>query len=116
MLQRDGSSKGLTESDARARLAAQLPLLSKLAYADVVLDNSADAPGGSQILRDQVRALVSVIKGPSWDLLRLAVWLLTWLVPPLGLTYGYLYAVTHARKIATRHAQHVSVEQNKKEV
>jgi dephospho-CoA kinase len=41
-LQRLVTQRGMTEADARARIAAQAPLAAKLAVADIVVDNNGD--------------------------------------------------------------------------
>lgn len=63
--------------DARARIASQRPLSSKLPYADYVLDNSGDRAE----LERQVREVVSKVQHNSggWS------WLACWLVPPFGI-------------------------------
>lgn len=108
MLARDGQSKGLTEQDAKQRLAAQLPLDDKLIYADTILDNSTNLTERAQDQNDALQA-------PQWTqnldkstslALRIQVdrlvnrwvdgysgvnslrWLLQWLVPPFGLLAG----------------------------
>lgn len=47
------SSRGMTPADAKARIAAQADRATRLAAADVVLDNS----GGRDAIRDRVAAL-----------------------------------------------------------
>lgn len=42
MLVRDGESKGVSEEDARKRLASQMPLEEKVRRADLIIDNSGD--------------------------------------------------------------------------
>ena len=116
MLQRDGQSKGLTEEDARARLAAQLPLASKLAYADIVIDNSSEADGASELVRTEVTTLVSRWRLEQAQPLHLLSWLLCWLVPPIGLMWGYVVAVAHARRIAYQQAEQRFAEKEEKDV
>lgn len=52
---------GLTETEARARIAAQLPLADKCARADIVLDND----GPPSALPAQVDALVARLRAAS---------------------------------------------------
>ena len=59
-LQRLIARDGLSESDARARIAAQWPLERKRALADVVLDNR----GGPDELALQVERVQSVLRQP----------------------------------------------------
>ena len=49
----------MSESDARARIAAQLPAASKIAVADFVIDNS----GAAEALLSQVDAVLAAIRG-----------------------------------------------------
>ncbi|SNX86544.1 related to CAB5 - probable dephospho-CoA kinase [Melanopsichium pennsylvanicum] len=106
MLKRDGESKGLTEEDAKQRLAAQLPLDDKLVYADMILDNSANlsekveeehalsAPEWTKsldkktslALRVQVDRMVNRWVD-SYSGINSLKWLLQW-VPPCGLLAG----------------------------
>lgn len=101
------------ERDADNRLASQAPLDSKRAYADVVLDNSHDAPGDSAgaaptELRTQVDALVAswraTYSGIGW--LR---WALAWVVPPVGLVLAAAAvvrrSVTVGRKVRAERAE-----------
>jgi len=75
-LQRLMSRDKSTQSAALARLNAQLPLASKLDYADHVVDNS----GTYHDLEMQVNALVQRFhREAGWS------WRLAWLIPPLGL-------------------------------
>ena len=121
MLARDGQSKGLTEEDAKQRLAAQLPLDDKLVYADTILDNSANL---SERVEEQ-----HALSAPDWtkDLdkktslaLRVQVdrmvnrwvdnysgvkslrWLLQWLVPPFGLLAGAWRAWTRTSAVKAK--------------
>jgi len=72
LMKRDGSSR----EDASSRLNSQIPIKDKLAYADIVLDNS----GSPQDLESQVISLVQRLhKEAGWS------WRLSWLIPPLGL-------------------------------
>ncbi|SPO24111.1 related to CAB5 - probable dephospho-CoA kinase [Ustilago trichophora] len=107
MLARDGESKGLTEDDAKQRLAAQKPLDDKLVYADTILDNSANlserveeehalsAPEWTKglekktslALRVQVDRMVNRWVD-SYSGVKSLRWLLQWLVPPFGLLAG----------------------------
>lgn len=103
MLQRD-EAKGLTEDDAKSRLAAQMPLSQKVAYADVVIDNGIEAKESSPPrLRAEVGKLVSRWRHESRRLSFTILWLLSWLVPPFGLLYGlvvtYIRAQRHKRRL-----------------
>lgn len=70
-MKRDSSSR----EDAMARLNSQLPITTKVEYADIVIDNS----GLPQDLEVQVDALVKRLhKEAGWT------WRLTWLFPPLA--------------------------------
>ncbi|KIY68118.1 CoaE-domain-containing protein [Cylindrobasidium torrendii FP15055 ss-10] len=72
LIQRDGSSR----EDASARLASQTPIEDKVKYADITIDNS----GAREHLEAQVEAFVKEIgRAAGWT------WVLTWLVPPLGI-------------------------------
>ena len=111
MLSRDGAA-GLTEEDARSRLAAQHSLASKLPYADVILDNSSalqgsdagaqgSGAGASPALRSQVQELVHEWRRETTSLLGTLTWLICWLAPPLGLLAGLL-AVRRHRAVVER--------------
>jgi dephospho-CoA kinase len=66
-------------TSAQDRLAAQMPLKEKVAYADRILDNSA----GHTELKQQVGELVKSLQGEAgWT------WRLSWLVPPVGLLFA----------------------------
>lgn len=66
--------------DARARIASQAPLSSKLVYADHVIDNS----GNMADLDKQVEDVVQKLRGSvAWY-----TWLACWLLPPFGLLKG----------------------------
>ncbi|KAF8647475.1 hypothetical protein AX16_006680 [Volvariella volvacea WC 439] len=69
---RDSSS----QSDAQSRLSSQLPISSKLPYADVIVDNS----GSLQDLQPKVSKLIQLLheRAGKW------FWRLSWLVPPVG--------------------------------
>lgn len=68
-----------TQSAALSRLNSQLPLPAKLEYSDHVLDNS----GSQHDLEEQVDALVLRLgRDASWT------WLISWLLPPIGLLFG----------------------------
>nr|CAG8561675.1 14669_t:CDS:2 [Entrophospora candida]CAG8566695.1 2701_t:CDS:2 [Entrophospora candida] len=68
--------KTITESAARQRISAQLPLKEKIKYADFVIDNS----GNISETEKQIENVVNKIK-PS-----LLNWLVTWLGPSIALT------------------------------
>lgn len=77
LMQRDGSSK----DDALSRVKSQMPISSKISYADAVIDNA----GTLSELEAQVRTFIHRLDGAAgWS------WRVSWLVPPFGL----LYAVT----------------------
>lgn len=104
MLTRDAAAKGLTEADAKQRLDAQLPLSSKLPYADTILDNTsaraqAESGSASAQLRTQVDRLIEKwLTSFSWRSapIHTITWLVQWLVPPFGLASG-LYAAYATR-------------------
>lgn len=65
-----------TQEAASARIRAQLPIADKLAYADIVLDNSG--PRGE--LEAQVSNLIQRLEREAgW------AWRLDWWLPPVGL-------------------------------
>jgi hypothetical protein len=69
----------LTQTDAQDRVAAQLPLIDKVQYADRVIDNS----GGLQELARQVDAVVAALRRKAgWS------WRLAWWFPPLAVVMG----------------------------
>ncbi|KAG6334465.1 hypothetical protein ID866_4627 [Astraeus odoratus] len=71
LIARDNS----TEAEASARISSQLPIASKVAYADVVVDNS----GTRAELEDQVRLCAKRLERAAgrW-------WVVSWLVPPFA--------------------------------
>ncbi|KAH7889186.1 dephospho-CoA kinase-domain-containing protein [Phlebopus sp. FC_14] len=72
LMARDGSSR----EDALARLTSQLPISEKVAYADIVIENS----GSLQDLEEEVQGCVEKLRrAAGWS------WRLSWLVPPYGL-------------------------------
>lgn len=75
LMRRDSSDRAA----AQARVSSQLPLASKLEHADIVIDNS-----GSLAETDrQVASIVQKLKRETgWT------WLVSWLVPPVGLLLG----------------------------
>lgn len=98
MLSRDGP-QGLTEEDARSRLASQWPLSKKLPYADIVLDNSSAISGSesssgrtghaSEALEAQVTDMVRGWQRSYSGLVGTLWWLAQWLCPPFtALTAG----------------------------
>ncbi|KAN0065450.1 Dephospho-CoA kinase cab5 [Thecaphora frezii] len=119
MLQRD-STLGLTPEDASNRLKSQLPLPSKIPYADVVLDNSASFdPSSSSTSEEEGPAWArSVTASPSLkrqvDTLITSWhrrydsgtgriwWLFQWLCPPLGFVSGLLTAWIRSRRTQRR--------------
>ncbi|EFP74504.1 hypothetical protein PGT21_030796 [Puccinia graminis f. sp. tritici] len=81
-LQRLQSRNGLSRAEAKSRIAAQMGLKSKLSYADHIVDNS----GQLIDLERQVERLV-------WKFEKSVnkfIWLVGWLVPPVGLLNGLL--------------------------
>lgn len=66
-----------TREDASARLNSQLPIATKVEYADLVIDNS----GSRAELEDQV---VEFIRKMNKEVGNVR-WLLSWLVPPIGI-------------------------------
>lgn len=75
LMRRDSSDR----TAAQARVSSQLPLASKLEHADIVIDNS-----GSLAETDrQVASIVQKLKHETgWT------WLVSWIVPPVGLLLG----------------------------
>jgi dephospho-CoA kinase len=89
-MQRDGSSK----EDARSRVNSQMPISSKLSYADVVIDNS----GTRSELDAHVQSLIHTLEASvGWT------WRVSWLIPP----FGFLSAVGSVlwRRFARRRKQ-----------
>ncbi|KAF8902234.1 dephospho-CoA kinase [Gymnopilus junonius] len=76
-LQRLISRDSSTPAEASSRLRSQIPIADKVAYADVVVDNS----GTRSELESQVDSLVKRLEkeAGSWG------WIVSWLVPPVGL-------------------------------
>jgi hypothetical protein len=72
LIQRDDS----TRDDARARLESQLPIVEKLAYADIVLDNSG-TQAELEVQVDEFARRLYLERGWRWRL--------EWLIPPIGL-------------------------------
>ena len=71
-MKRDNS----THADASSRLNSQIPISSKLQYADIIVDNS----GSPQDLEIQVESLIRRLrKEAGWS------WRVSWLFPPWGL-------------------------------
>ena len=75
-LQRLMSRDNCSRSEAFPRLNSQLAITSKIAYADVVIDNS----GTRSELEDQVRLCVKRLEGVVGS-----TWVVSWLFPPFGL-------------------------------
>ncbi|KAI6005360.1 dephospho-CoA kinase, partial [Pisolithus marmoratus] len=65
-----------TRAEAEARLGSQLPIASKVAYADIVIDNS----GSHSELEDQVRLCLKRLERTVSR-----TWIVSWLFPPFGL-------------------------------
>lgn len=102
MLSRD-RSKGIAEEDAKARLAAQMPLSKKIQYADVVIDNSVDASESSPPrLRAEVGRLIARWRHDSQRPLARVLWLLSWFVPPFGLLWGLIVTWIRAQRRVKR--------------
>ncbi|CAE6465558.1 hypothetical protein ACGC1H_002552 [Rhizoctonia solani] len=72
LMRRDSSDR----TAAQSRVSSQLPLASKLEYADIVIDNSGS-------MADTDRQVASIVKRlnkeTGWT------WLVSWVVPPVGL-------------------------------
>lgn len=68
--------------DARARIASQAPLSSKLVYADYIIDNSGDMAELDRQVKDVVNKLR---RQTNW-----ITWLACWLIPPFGIVKGAL--------------------------
>ena len=79
------SDPPLSETQAKARIASQLPLSAKLAYSTQVLDNSGTTSDLSAQVDRIVRRWYAQQGGNTgwW-------WRLCWLVPPVGITAGLL--------------------------
>ena len=79
------SNPPLTETQAKSRIAAQMPLSTKLSYATHVVDNS----GSRADLDAQVERLIKRWQNQQggsvgwW-------WRLCWILPPIGLAAGML--------------------------
>ncbi|KAF9528157.1 CoaE-domain-containing protein [Crepidotus variabilis] len=72
LMARDMSS----ENAALSRLRSQMPIAEKIAYADIVLDNS----GPESELRARVQELITTFdKQVGWS------WRISWLLPPIAL-------------------------------
>ncbi|GAA5882989.1 hypothetical protein JCM16303_006779 [Sporobolomyces ruberrimus] len=80
-IQRLRARNNLSLPDAQSRLAAQLPLSSKLDFADFVIDNSGPLPD----LQAQVdRVIMKLDQRAGWS------WVVSWLVPPVGIARALL--------------------------
>jgi dephospho-CoA kinase len=75
-MKRDNS----TREEASARLDAQLPISTKLEYADRIVENS----GTVAELESEVTAFVEKLNKQTggWR------WLISWLIPPAGLAFA----------------------------
>ncbi|KAJ1307978.1 hypothetical protein OPQ81_002053 [Rhizoctonia solani] len=72
LMRRDSSDRAAAQS----RVSSQLPLASKLEYADIVIDNS----GSIADTERQIASLVQKLeKETGWT------WLVSWVIPPVGL-------------------------------
>src|SRR5258705_611992 len=79
-LQRLIKRDGTTREDASSRLDSQLPITEKLPYADNVVENS-----GTLIdLETETQLLMNKLARESGGFL----WLLCWLIPPVGIFFG----------------------------
>ncbi|KAI6099234.1 dephospho-CoA kinase-domain-containing protein [Pisolithus croceorrhizus] len=65
-----------TRAEAEARLKSQLPITTKIAYADIVVDNS----GSRSELEDQIRLCLKRL-----DRIVGRTWIVSWLFPPFAL-------------------------------
>ena len=66
-----------TRVDASARLNSQLSIIAKVAYADIVIDNS----GSLADLDGEVISCVGKLeRAVGWG------WMVSWLLPPVGLS------------------------------
>jgi len=99
----------LTTSEAKSRILSQLPLKSKLTYADHIIDNS----GNVIDLEHQIQSLIHKFQTSNNRL----IWLLNWLIPPIGLLNGLLLILwkvylkpiqESSRKRKNRHYHHHS--------
>lgn len=90
LMLRDNSMR----EDALSRLRSQMPIADKVAYADIVIDNS----GTTQELEVQIDALVSRLnKDVGW------VWpRLSWLVPPVGICSAAFVLIWRLLKLRRR--------------
>jgi len=78
LIKRDGS----TREDASSRFNSQLPIAEKLSYADYVVENS-----GSLIdLEVETQSLINKITRESGGV----IWLLSWLIPPIGIFFALM--------------------------
>ncbi|KAL4068138.1 dephospho-CoA kinase [Scleroderma citrinum] len=75
-LQRLMSRDNCSRAEASPRLNSQLPITSKISYADIVIDNS----GTRSELEDQVELCVKRLKRVAGS-----TWVVSWLFPPFGL-------------------------------
>ncbi|KAF9449459.1 CoaE-domain-containing protein [Macrolepiota fuliginosa MF-IS2] len=73
LMLRDSSSR----EDASARLNSQLPIASKIEYADIIIDNS----GSRAELDHQVVAFINKMNSQVGNVR----WLFSWLIPPVGI-------------------------------
>ena len=71
---------GTTREDASSRLNSQLPITEKLPYADHVVENS----GTLAELEAETQLLINKLTRESGGL----TWLLSWLIPPIGVLIG----------------------------
>ena len=79
-LQRLIKRDGTTREDASSRLSSQLPIIEKLPYADHVVENS-----GTLIeLETETQLLMDKLARESGGFL----WLLCWVIPPIGIFFG----------------------------
>ncbi|KAG8704162.1 hypothetical protein FRC08_002387 [Ceratobasidium sp. 394] len=75
LMRRDSSDRAAAQS----RVSSQLPLASKLEYADIVIDNSGTLADTER----QINSLVQRLERETgWT------WLISWLIPPVGLLLG----------------------------
>lgn len=87
---RDGSNK----TDASSRLNSQLPITAKLEYADQVIENSGSV---GELEKEVAAFLVKLDKQTGgWR------WLVSWLIPPVGLAFATFTLIWRALRSQSR--------------
>ena len=76
-MKRDGS----TREDASSRLNSQFPIAEKLQHADHIVENS----GTLRELEAETQLLINKLNRESGGF----TWLLCWLIPPVGIIFGF---------------------------